>query len=79
MKNITIIGIILIVLGVVGLIYGGISYTSSSNTVHMGDVNLQIEEKRKVPISPIAGAVAVVGGTVLIMAGRKKPLQSKSA
>ena len=73
MKNITIIGIILIVLGVVGLIYGGLSYTSSNNTIHMGDVNLQIEEKKRIPISPIAGAVAVAGGAILIMAGRRQP------
>jgi drug/metabolite transporter (DMT)-like permease len=71
MKNITIIGIILIVLGVVVLIYGGISYVSSSNTVHMGDVNLKIEEKKNIPISPIAGAVAVVVGGVLILSGRR--------
>jgi len=72
MKNITIIGIILIVLGLLGLIYGGLSYTSSSNTVHMGDVHLKVDEKKQIPISPIAGAVAVVSGTVLIMAGRQR-------
>lgn len=71
MKNITIIGIVLIVLGMVGLIYGGLSYTSGNNTIHMGDVNLQIEEKRNIPISPIAGTVAVVVGGVLILAGRR--------
>jgi drug/metabolite transporter (DMT)-like permease len=78
MKNITIIGIVLVVLGVVGLIYGGLSYTSSNNTVHMGDVNLQIEEKKRIPISPIAGAVALVGGGILILAGRK-PQSSRRA
>ena len=78
MKNITIIGIILIVLGVAGLIYGGLSYTSNSNTVHMGDVNLKIEEKKNIPISPIAGGVAIVGGIALVMIGRK-PQHGKSA
>lgn len=78
MKNITIIGIILILLGVVGLVYGGISYVSSSNTVHMGDVNLQIEEKRNIPISPIGGGVAIMGGFALVMIGRN-PQRVKSA
>ncbi|MEK7775007.1 MAG: DUF3185 domain-containing protein [Candidatus Zixiibacteriota bacterium] len=78
MKNITIIGIVLVVLGAVGLIYGGISYTTSNNTIHMGDVNLQIEEKRQIPISPIASAVALIGGGLLILAGRR-PQSSKSA
>jgi hypothetical protein len=71
MKNVTIIGIVLVVIGVAGLIYGGLSYTSSNNTVHMGEVYLQIEEKKQIPISPIAGSVAVVGGGILILAGRR--------
>lgn len=72
MKLITIIGIVLIVLGLVGIIYGGISYTSNRNTMRMGDVRLEINEKRQVPISPIVGAVAVVGGALLIVSGRRK-------
>ncbi len=47
MKIMTLIGLILIVLGVVGLIYGGITYTSTKNVVDMGAVHLEVEQKRR--------------------------------
>ncbi len=68
----TIIGIILIVLGVVGLIYGGITYTSSKNVVDMGSVHLQVDQKKEIPLSPIAGAGAVAVGVILMIVGRRK-------
>ena len=72
MKTMTLIGIILIVLGVVGLIYGGITYTSSKNVVEVGSMRVQVDEKRQIPLSPIAGAVAVAAGVVLIVVGRRQ-------
>lgn len=72
MNIITIIGIILIALGVVGLIYGGITYTSSRNVVDMGAMHVQVNESRQIPVSPIAGAVAVAIGVVLIIVGRRR-------
>ena len=72
MNIMTIIGIILIVLGVVGLIYGGITYTSSKNVVDMGAVHLQVDQKQEIPLSPIAGAVAVAVGVILLLVGRRR-------
>lgn len=72
MNIITIIGVILIVLGVVGLIYGGITYTSNRNVVDMGSMHVQVTETRQMPLSPIAGAAAVVGGIVLVVVGRRR-------
>lgn len=69
----TIIGIILIVLGVVGLIYGGITYTSSKDIVDMGPMHLQVDQQKNIPLSPIAGAAAVAIGVVLILVGRRRP------
>jgi len=72
--NITsIIGIILIVLGVVGLIYGGITYTSSKNVVDLGSVQLKVDQKKEIPLSPIAGAGAVAVGVILLLVGRRRP------
>lgn len=73
MNTLTLIGIILIVLGAVGLIYGGITYTSSKNVVDMGSMHLQVDQKKKIPLSPIAGAAAVVVGVVLVIVGRRRP------
>jgi hypothetical protein len=71
MNTLTLIGIILIVLGAVGLIYGGITYTSSKNVVDMGSMHLQVDQKKEIPLSPIAGAAAVVVGVVLVIVGRR--------
>ena len=58
----TIIGIILIVLGVVGLIYGGITYTTTKNVVDMGPMHVQVDDKETIPLPPIFGAAAVAVG-----------------
>ena len=72
MNIMTIIGIILIVLGVVGLIYGGITYTSSKNVVDLGAVQLKVDQKKEIPLSPIAGAAAVAVGVILMLVGRRR-------
>ncbi len=72
MNFMTIIGVILIALGVIGLIYGGITYTSSKNVVDVGSVHLQVDQERQIPLSPIAGAVAVAAGVILIIFGRRR-------
>jgi hypothetical protein len=69
----TIIGLVLIVLGVVGLIYGGITYTTSKDVVNMGSVHLQVDQKKQIPLSPIAGTIAVAIGVILIIIGRRRP------
>jgi len=72
MNIMTIIGIVLIGLGVVGLIYGGITYTSSKDVIDMGPMHVQVDQKHEIPFSPIAGAVAVAAGVVLILVGRRR-------
>jgi len=72
MNFMTIIGTTLIVLGVVGLIYGGITYTSSKDVIDMGPMHVQVDQKKQIPLSPIAGAVAVAAGVVLILVGRRR-------
>jgi hypothetical protein len=72
MKIMTITGLILIVLGVVGLIYGGITYTSSKDVVDLGPMHLKVDQQKHIPLSPISGAVAVAVGVVLITVGRRR-------
>jgi hypothetical protein len=79
MKTMTIIGIILIALGVIGLIYGGITYTTGRNTVNMGDMHLQVNETRHIPFSPIAEALAIVAGVVLIVFDRRGHASGRAA
>jgi len=73
MNTLTLIGIILIVLGAVGLIYGGITYTSRKDVVDIGALKIQVDQKENIPLSPIFGAAAVAVGVVLVIVGRRRP------
>ena len=72
MNTLTLIGIILIVLGAVGLIYGGITYTSKKDVVDFGSVKIKTESKEQIPLSPILGGTAVVVGIVLVIVGQRR-------
>lgn len=64
-------GIILIALGLFGLAWGGFTYTTREKVVDIGPIHATRDETHNVPLSPIAGAVAVVGGVALLLAGKR--------
>jgi uncharacterized membrane protein YidH (DUF202 family) len=65
--------IVLIVLGVLALAYGGISYTREEKVLDIGPIEATAKTRETVPLPPILGAAAVVGGIVmLVVAGRKR-------
>lgn len=66
----TIVGIILLALGVLGLIYGGFTYTSEEHAVNLGPVEIGIEEKEQVNVPLWLSVGAVVLGTGTILWGR---------
>jgi drug/metabolite transporter (DMT)-like permease len=66
------LGVILIVLGVFGLAWGGFTYTTKEKVVDIGPIHATRDETHNVPLPPIAGAVALVGGIFLLVAGRKE-------
>lgn len=66
------IGIVLIVLGVIGLVYGGFSFTREKTVVKVGSVELNAKEKETVNIPLWAGVGAIVVGGVLLVAGGKR-------
>jgi hypothetical protein len=72
MKTYTLLGIILIVVGVVAFAYQGITYTTREKVVDLGPVQMTAERTRTLPLPPIVGAIALVGGIVLLVAGNKK-------
>jgi hypothetical protein len=65
------IGVILIVLGLIGLAWGGFTYTTKKKVLDLGPIEATREEHHSVPVPPIAGALALVGGIVLIAADRR--------
>jgi len=76
MNTISIIGVILIVLGVVGLVYGGITYTTHENVIDAGDLHLQVDQTDRIPLSPIGGAAAMALGIMLLLVGRRQPARA---
>jgi drug/metabolite transporter (DMT)-like permease len=67
-----ILGIILIALGIFGLAWGGFTYTTREKIVDIGPIHATREATHNVPLPPIAGALALIGGIVLLVAGRKE-------
>ena len=66
------LGIILIVLGLFGLVWGGITYTTRETVVDIGPIHATRDKTHSIPLPPIAGAVALIGGVVLLAAGSKQ-------
>jgi LPXTG-motif cell wall-anchored protein len=64
--------IALIVAGILGLIYGGFSFTSDTHEASIGPVEISVEEKQNVNIPIWAGVGAIVVGAGLLVLGRKK-------
>lgn len=65
------VAILLIVLGIVGLAYGGISWTRRDTIVDAGPVELTADKTERMPIPPIAGGLLLVAGVVLLAKGGK--------
>jgi hypothetical protein len=65
------LGMILVVLGLFGLAWGGFTYTTREKVVDIGPIHATREKSHNVPLPPIAGAMALIGGVVLLVAGRK--------
>jgi hypothetical protein len=65
------LGIILIALGLFGLAWGGFTYTTSEKVVDIGPIHATREKTHDVPLPPIAGAVALIGGVILLVSGKK--------
>jgi len=65
------LGIILIAVGLFGLAWGGFTYTTREKVIDIGPIHATRDETHRVPLPPIAGAVALIGGIVLLVAGKK--------
>jgi hypothetical protein len=65
------IGVLLIVFGMFALAIGGISYIDRDKVVDLGPLEVQTEERKNIPLSPIVGIGALAGGVALVMAGSK--------
>lgn len=68
-----IFGFVLIVIGLIGLIYGGITWTQREEVLDFGPIEVSRQERETIPLPPIVGGVCLVAGVLLIVAdGRRR-------
>ena len=72
MRPISLVGVVLIVLGLVALVYQGINYTSRETVIDIGPLHATADRQKTLPLSPVLGIVAVAGGVALLVAGVRK-------
>jgi uncharacterized membrane protein YidH (DUF202 family) len=66
------IGIVLVVLGVVALVYGGIDYNKNRTVLKMGSVSVTATEHKSIPIPAVAGVVVLIGGGALLVLSKRR-------
>lgn len=72
MKPTGIIGVILIVIGIVALAYGGFTYTKREKIIDAGPLQVSADREKTFPLPPLLGGICLVGGIILVLAGNKK-------
>lgn len=72
MKPAALAGILLIVLGVVALVYQGITYTRRETVVDIGPLHATADREKTLPIPPVLGIAAIAGGVALLVVGGRK-------
>ena len=72
MKPAGIVGIILVIVGIVMLVYGGYAiFTTKENVAKLGPLEINKQEEHPVPIGPIVGGVCIVGGIILLVSNKR--------
>ena len=71
MKAPVIVGILLIVLAVVAFSYQGITYTRREKVLDIGPIQATAEKKETIPLPPLLGAAALIGGVALVVVGSR--------
>ena len=62
-----ILGALLIVVGLLGVVYGGLSFTRKDKVVEVGPITVTADKTERIPVSPLAGGLALVAGIVLVV------------
>jgi hypothetical protein len=74
MKSITLLGIVLVVLGLAGLLWPVITYTETEQVLDIGPLQVTADNEKDVSVPPLAGGAAVAAGIALVVVGaRRRP------
>jgi len=69
--NTRLLGIALIILGVVAFAYQGITYTTQEKVLDIGPLKATVEKEKTIPLPPLVGGAALIGGIVLLLMGTR--------
>jgi uncharacterized membrane protein YidH (DUF202 family) len=72
MKLRQVIGILLIVVGLISLLMGGISWTREKTVIDIGPIEAKTRERETIPLPPIIGGLLVAGGVILLVVRPKR-------
>ena len=67
MTGIRLVGVVLVVLGIAGLAYGGLSWTSREKVIDAGPIEITADKTERLPLPPLVGGLLLVAGVVLIL------------
>jgi hypothetical protein len=71
MKSSFAVGLVLVIIGIVALAYQGITYTTHKQVFKAGPIEATRTEHKTIPLPPVLGGLALVGGVIVMAAGRK--------
>ena len=72
MKSMSLVGVLLVVLGALALAYQGITYTRQKDVLNVGSLHVTTETHERMPLPPILGGMALVGGIALLIVGARQ-------
>jgi uncharacterized membrane protein HdeD (DUF308 family) len=72
-KPVAIAGVLLLVLGLAALVYQGITYTTRETVIDIGPVHATADREKTLPVPPVVGILAVLGGVALLVASARRP------
>jgi drug/metabolite transporter (DMT)-like permease len=72
MKPSVIVGALLIIVGIAGLAFGGFSFTRKEKVLDLGPIEASADKKESLPVPPILGALAIIGGVVLLATSSRR-------
>lgn len=73
MKTRQVVAILLIVIGLVSLIWGGVSWTREETVLDLGPIEATTRERETIPVPPILGGLLLAGGVGLLLIGGRRP------
>ena len=74
-----VLALLLVALGIVGLVYGGIGYNHQKTILEVGGLKATATEHKTIPIAPVVGVIALIGGIALLAADRRPGLARPEA